>query len=469
MAKKEEVKSGKLTEEQEKAKYVEDERKKIKTAQILAFVCGLLILGALLLIDFFISWYLKIWWQPLALMELFLVMYFIWAPQDVGWGSFAKEGYIKAVLLGGKRRRIFGVPSGEDYDEEWNIIKSEDFQGIRFSFFAITLTIKPYFDLVIWGMHIVYEWPFGTIYTEYNEWERYYPNMNKALPRKEVMREFSALPYPQYIKALKAEDANRFMVNLKSNVIWRMINPDKALFKETTSVIDIVKALLEGGYVYYIKSHDLKEILAKNFDIGADLMKDMLSPDSEYPGTLVNMLEKKYGIRILSISIIDIEGVDNEEDAAIKAAGLARLNKEATIINAEAAAEKTAIENMGAVVTMTSILTGNTKEDTVKVLSKDFAGRYNDSLDMAQRTLASNKNQFMDIRVGSNGKNDNQGSSSNPSMLEYIAVNTMMNRSGSGSSSSSGQKSPEEDERKKKRKLFKEAGFDVFKGEDDDE
>ncbi|MFA5729803.1 MAG: SPFH domain-containing protein [Candidatus Paceibacterota bacterium] len=461
MVKKDNVK---LTELQEKAKYTEEETKNIKTAQRTAFVYGLIILGALLIFVFFLSLYLRIWWQPFLPVLIFLVMYFVWAPQDVGWGSFAKEGYVKAVLLGGKRKRFFGSPNGEDYDENWNLIDAKNFKGKRYSLWGIKLTVQPYFDLVIWGMHFIYEWPFGTIYTELNEWERYYPNLRRALPRREILRQFSVLPYPQYIKASNAEDANRLGINFETNVVMRWVNPDKALFKETTSWLDIVRPLIEGGYVFYIKSHTLQEILEKKMEIGQDLMKDMLSSDPEYPGTLVEMIEDKYGVKILSISIIDISGADGEEQKAIRAKAVAILNKEATIINAEADSQKSAIKTMGSIVSMISRATGKTEKEVTDTLGQDVEKRYADSLDLAQRAMASEKNQLIDIRTGSGG-----GKGSGDSLLALIAANSMMlNRSGSGNSLSSGKKASADSEKKNNSRLLKEAGFDLPDDEDDD-
>ncbi len=414
----------------EKAEYVESERKKRAMVKVSALIQGCAVIVAVLAFDFPLAPLLGVLGVIVKIATpflFFLVMRFIWAPADVGWGSLVREGYTKAITIGGKRRRFIGVPSGEAYDEKWNVAPRGDVTGHPF-WGSITLTTKPYRDLVVLGMHIVPEWPFAEIYEEATEWERWYPTLKKPLRKREIIREFTLLPYPEYIDIVDAEDENRLGITGDTNVIVKIVNPDKALFKETTPWIDIVRPLIQGGYVSYIKKTSFQKMLDVE-DIGRDLVEKMpapqiLSVDGKEITTLVGMIKELYGIKILSISIINIAGADKELQEAVNAQAIAQLNKDARLIEADASAISDTKETMGMIMRMFAETLGMTYEElknkgpeAIAKLKKDSKDEYDTCVDTAHRQMALKKRLFFDSRT--DGKGD-------PTLLATMATANAM-------------------------------------------
>lgn len=375
------------------------DRKKILSDKTIAIFEGWIIVGIVSLVDYlFVSTrgLIGIIVAIAIFIAVFLIaLYFIWAPQDVCWGCSIKEGYTKALVFsGGKLYKFLMGRKGKAYDEEYNVVDANSDKA-------------KYPDKSYLGLHINPLWPFTRVYMEDTEWKRYYPNLKKALPRKEVLRQFSLVPYPYYIDVLNAEDKNRTGIDLLTTVIMEIQNPDKALFKETTQWINIVSPLIQGGYVSFIKKHTIDEMLGEE-DLGKMILKDMPNPNPiGLPGNnLADMIFKVYGVKILNISIIDFAGADKEMQKAMNAKANAQLNKEARLIDADAEAQSRAIESMDLIVYMLARTLGKTKEqvcadlqDDPKKFMEKYGTQYNDCLDMARREMAIKGKSFYDLRT----------------------------------------------------------------------
>ena len=381
------------------------DRKKILSDQTTAFFKGWIIVAAVWLLDYlFVSTrgLIGIIIAIVIFIVIFLlVLYFIWAPQDVCWGCSIREGYTKALVFsGGKLYKFLMGRKGKAYDEEYNVVDVKDDKA-------------KYKDKSLLGLHINPLWPFTRVYMEDTEWKRYYPNLKKALPRKEVLRQFSLVPYPYYIDVLNAEDKNRTGIDLLTTVIMEIQNPERALFKETTQWINIVTPLIQGGYVSFIKQHTINEMLGKE-DLGMLILKEMpnpnpITPSNEHglPGdNLAEMILKVYGVKIVNISIIDFAGADKEMQKAMNAKAKAQLNREAKLIDADAEAQSRAIETMDLIVYMLARTLGKTKDQVCAELQDDpkkfiekYGTQYNDCLDMVRREMAIKGRSFYDLRT----------------------------------------------------------------------
>lgn len=432
-----------------KEEYFEIETKKIAGKQAGAMFKGWAIIVSVLLLEYFMPSFLGLkglFAGIFIILEIFLLipvffltMYFVWGPEDVCWATFPREGYTKGVLVGNQLSRFLGVPSGKVYNEDWDVV-DRPAQG------SVSKNTKT----PLWGMYIFY-WPFEKIYCEKTEWERYYPNLKKPLPRRELLREFTLLPYPFYVEAVDAEDSNRLGITLQTNVVMEIVNPKKALFKQTTAWPDIVRMLIKGGYVSYIKSTTLAEMLAKNRDIGADLLDKMPDPTKSSAGKLTDMIKDTYGVRVVSISVIDIIGADEEQQKAINAKAVAKLNRDAAVIVADANAQKSAIETTGYAIKMLAQMTANIDtaldeekqkeslakaEQDLRVMIKDnpkefdekYGERFKTCLDFVQRKMALDKGKFADIRTP-----DAQGATSD--LLALLMTSKLVDTSGGGGGS----------------------------------
>jgi len=356
-------------------------------------------------------------------------MYFVWGPADIGWASFPREGYTKPLLSGNELSGFIGCPKGKAFTEEWDVVDADHPDATERK------------DIVILGMHIIPSWPFSKVYWEKTEWERYYPNLKKALPRRELLKEFTLLPYPYYIEIMDAEDLNRLGVTLITNVVMEIVNPKKALFRQATTWIDIIKPIIQGGYVTYVKGTTFQEMLTKKKDIGGELLQYMEDPSGQYD-TLAEMIEKVYGIRIESISVLDIVGSDKDEQDAIKAKAIAGLKREASLIDADAKSRGSAIATMGKAFKMMTQMMAQVKiteeeqqaeyvaaenrlkirlRDDPKGFEEDYGVIFKKCLDLVQRDMALEKDSFLDVRSP-----DSKGTGT-ADLLSILATSDMLN------------------------------------------
>ncbi|MFA5086234.1 MAG: hypothetical protein WC468_01375 [Candidatus Paceibacterota bacterium] len=429
-----------IDEQQEKIAFFKAEAKKRRAEEVTALIIGWLIIGPILIFDFYFAD--LFWWgiliKVLTPIAFFLVMYFIWGPKNVGWGSFVREGYFRAIVLGKKRLRYIGGAKGKEFDAHWNVCRAEDVEVKRYPLWIFGhLTWSPYKDLVILGLHIIPEWPFGRIYEEPTEWERYYPTLKRAIPRKELINEFTLLPYPHYIDIIGAEDKNRLSLDILTNDVLETTNLDKALFGEGVPVIDIVKPMMRGGYLSFLKGTSLQDLLSQGEDIGVSLMENMLAPAKykEYPGEkLLGMIERLYGVRTVSISIIDIVGADKALQDAINAQAVAKLKRDAMLVLADAKSKAGTIEIMGMAKDMFIKVLGLNDIDVESIemsqLIEEHKSLFDSCLDASLRNMAAERKLYFDART--DGKGDS-------TLLSTMAVANAIGQQIGGKASTTGE------------------------------
>ncbi len=403
----------KTEKEMTKDEFFAAEINKMKQAKVSAGIKGLAILGIVLIAEHFLllNWGLLGYAIKIIsiLVTPLLLMYFVWGREDIFFGCFPREGFTKAVLIGNELKGFLGCPSGKAFTKDWDVVNGDDKNAVVNKSF--------------YGMYVVWPWPLANIYYEKTEWQRWYPTIKTATVRRELLREFTLLPYPYYIEVVDAEDANRLGVTLYTNVVMRIVNPKKALFKQATTWIDIVKPIIQGGYVSYIKNTTFQKMIGKEGDkkdLGRELLKEMESPVGEDKyDSLAEMIEDVYGIKIESISVLDIIGSDQDEQNAIKAKAIAELNKDAALVNAEASSQSLIVTTTAfAFKSISRSIAGrfskpeeqeaaNIKaENEVKELYKnnpdEFEKKYGEQfrmcIDFAQRKMALDKGRLIEIR-----------------------------------------------------------------------
>lgn len=144
-------------EEMSRDEFFENEVKKAEQAKRSALMNGWAIVIGVVIAEFILPpWgVIGIILDVVALLiTFFLMMYFIWSPQDVCWGSQPREGYTKAKLFGNELDGFINCPSGKAFTDEWDVVDEDHPDASDKK------------DIVIWGMHIVPWWPFTKIYWE---------------------------------------------------------------------------------------------------------------------------------------------------------------------------------------------------------------------------------------------------------------------------------------------------------------
>jgi hypothetical protein len=253
----------------------------------------------------------------------FVVLYFVWAKHDI-LACNINEGYCKVIVVGDKFRGIVFNYKGKAMSKDWDVVDETD-------------PIAIHKDESIWGMHIIWPLILGKIYTHILAWRKYDFIKKSPMDRRELLTQTSLMDYPFYIETLQAEDKDRAPLDLFTVVTMQIVNPYKALFKITTEWIEVATPKIQGAYVAYIKLHSFQEMLENVKSLGSAIFEEMKS------GGVFKELVDVYGVKIISIDVIEIIGGDKEIQAAIKANATAKLRKQATITDAEAAAQKIVI------------------------------------------------------------------------------------------------------------------------------
>ncbi len=256
----------------------------------------------------------------------FIVLYFLWAKYDLITCN-VNEGYCKVVVVGEKFQGILFNHKGKAMSKNWDIVDENSPDAF-------------YKDKSIWGMHIIWPLVLGKVYTHILAWRKYDFLKKTPIDRRELLTQTSLMAYPFYIETLQAEDKDRAPLDLFTVVTMRIVNPYKALFKITTEWIEVATPKIQGTYVAYIKLHSFQEMLENVKSLGDSIFDEM-----KQPGGIFEELRDIYGVEIISIDVIEIIGGDKDMQAAIKANAVAKLRKDATITDAEAAAKKKVIDS----------------------------------------------------------------------------------------------------------------------------
>lgn len=461
----------KKTEKKAEKDMTKDEYFKLKESearqsQVSAAIKGWIILAGVFIVEYLIYSFLKPTGLFVAIVifigviifltAFFLIMYFIWGPQDIFWASFPREGYTKAKLLGSELSGFVGCPSGKAFTKDWDVVDIDDPEACEDNK-----------DINLWGMHVILNWPFANIYWEKTEWQRWYPTEKVATLRRELLREFTLLPYPFFIETIDAEDANRLKVTIKTNVVIRIVNPKKALFKQATTWIDLVRPIIQGGYLTYIKTSTFQQMLVSDKDIGSELLEKMKDPTGAVQDrSLALMLEKVYGVKIESISVIDISGSDEDEQKAIKAKAIAQLNREAVLINADASSqeftEKTLKYAFRSIAQIRAEKKSSAEEqqiandlaenslramyrDNPKEFKKKYGEEFKVCLDFAQRKLSADSKSLIDIRNPDSKEGDGD------LFAKIAGLNMILQQTNKGNKTADNQQSDDGGDGKKKR------------------
>ncbi|MFA5009299.1 MAG: SPFH domain-containing protein [Candidatus Paceibacterota bacterium] len=257
---------------------------------------------------------------------VFLVLYFIWAKHDILTCN-VNEGYCKVIVVGDKFKRIVFNHKGKAMNKDWEIVEENSPNAY-------------YKDKSTLGMHTIWPLFFGKVYTHILAWRKYDFLKKAPIDRRELLTQTSLMDYPYYIETLQAEDKDRAPLDLFTVVTMRIVNPYKALFKITTEWIEVATPKIQGTYVAYIKLHSFQEMLENVKSLGDSIFEEM-----KQSGGIFEELRDIYGVEIISIDVIEIIGGDKDMQAAIKANAVAKLRKDATITDAEAAAKKKVIDS----------------------------------------------------------------------------------------------------------------------------
>ncbi|PIS34573.1 MAG: hypothetical protein COT37_01940 [Parcubacteria group bacterium CG08_land_8_20_14_0_20_43_9] len=299
----------------------------------------LTVVGALLLISFFVRPIPTLVFTLIVVAILAVILslvYFGLAPRNKFF-TFVPEGTVKSVVRGYRVERVLIQWRGHYLDKGYNVCKVDESHpeekhplgGLRWYGFWPALGIYRYpFEWV--GVKVD-----GTIQHHPREWLDY-------IILKDDQYHFSVE---------EAEDLNKLPLTLHFIVKIRVVNPYKALFV-AENWLELTIQPLRAAVRDKVTEKTYDEHIKQMSDIGSDIFRELSVADGSIPG-----IEEQYGIKIVSLGVIGIDPPADYRAATLKKFN-AEMEREATIISAEAMRDKVSIEADGDAARITKLAGG---------------------------------------------------------------------------------------------------------------
>ena len=236
-------------------------------------------------------------------------VYFDLAPMDY-YFTFVHGGRAKAVVAGGQPVAIL-LPDGWDLDEEGTVYECDRvwsiFGGLRF------YGLYPLRDIHIYP----FRW---TGVKAGREPQSYAQDLDYVL----------LTPYPYYFE-VDAKDRKAFPFTVKVQVILQVVNPEKALF-HVQSWLNMSIAKLTPAIRRAVGEETFKDLVNK---AGQPEIQTKVNQEVAADG-LAAFLEQNYGVRLISLEVIDFNAPNKELEQVVVKKAAAEAEAEATRIAARA-------------------------------------------------------------------------------------------------------------------------------------
>ncbi|GMX58883.1 MAG: hypothetical protein MCSN_5370 [Candidatus Microsyncoccus archaeolyticus] len=327
----------------------------------------------------------------------FIVLYFVWAPNDV-FGTFPEEGYATVIVRGLGFRKLFLKKKGFGFNNNWDVVPIE------------YATVRPREFL---GMFL-FLWPFERLYVYKQKWVKY-TEKEKPVEKEEVLRGALLKTYVYFIGLSGAEDLINMPIDIGMAVEMVIVNPYKALFQMQNWYRGISN-FIQGEIRNEVRKQNYSELIAK----GERSLDYILIEKLE---TLVSLVKDQYGVEISKIKIVQISPADKELVKASTRMAVAEFEKKAIKVEAEAQSYKRSTETMGPIIDMLVSRTGLTLEQIQQETRnnpREFSEKYSqiiqEGIELVKTQIAGDKSKY--IKIDTSGNN---GEGGNP-LLDLIAT-----------------------------------------------
>lgn len=274
------------------------------------------------------SWWWTIGFGSLVVILFIPAIYFGLAPLNICF-TFVNEGTAKAIVAGGAVVEIMYQYNDHVMDASGDIR-------------AVPGAIQPSF-LGLGSLRFYGIWPFRRVYDYPFSWA----SVNQDGDKKDYSERLDYVMIKDtlyWFDVKEAEDSQLLPLNLEGLITVQIVNPYKALFV-AQNWLKIMLALVQALFRAEIAEADYEELAAKK-----RLLGEKFKIDPHVIAVLENLLNS-YGINVVKVEVKDIDPPEKYRDLTIKKL-VALREKEATIVAAEAEAERTqrvysAIEKQG--------------------------------------------------------------------------------------------------------------------------
>ena len=273
-----------------------------------------------------------------AMFVIFLVLYFIWAPNQV-FACFPEEGHAVIIVEGSSFHSAYMKYKGKKLIRN-NVIDdvSDKKEG------------------TILGMYPLLSWPFRRVYKYRQRWSKLNKDGKKEL-REEVLWQVLLMKYVYFIEVVKVETKNKVPINLGIAIEAEITNPYKAMFV-AKDWVHAMESWIEDKARDFVRTESYEEIIAKD---------DLAIKITDHCAGVIERMKNIYGVSITKIAVINIEPADKRYEQATLNKIVSEKKKEGTIVDAEAESQKIGLETMGSVFSMLAQTTDESEKDIKKL------------------------------------------------------------------------------------------------------
>ena len=359
----------------------------------------------------------------------FVVLYFIWAPNDV-FGTFPEEGFATIIVEGMGFKKLFLKLKYFGLDEEWNIVEENN------------ATLK---QREIRGM-CLFLWPFQRRHVYRQKWTKY-TEQGKSVFKEEVLRSVLVKSYFYYIGVLSAEDISVMPINIGLAVEMKIVNPVKAIFK-IQNWYGSSANLIQGGVRDQIRKRNYLEWINLSGSVAlGDYFETEMRP-------IIDKIKDDFGVQVVKIKVVQIEPSDKRYTEASTRKAVAEFEKQAIEVEARAKSYKRSTETIGPIIDMLVAVTGLTPaqiqegiRNDLEGFMKNYGGILQEAKNLIEIQIAADKGKY--IKIDTAGKN---GRNNNPALDLMATFMAMSEKSKEPAKESSEKNISKEDSTKKKSK-----------------
>ena len=313
---------------------------------------------------------------------IFLVLYLIWAPHGI-FAFFLEEGYAKIIMEGNSFYDMHIKRKGKYLIDNYDVVD----EG--------SIWPRKKLPFTIFGM-VPYLWPFRKVYTYNQRWVKFKDGVKEK--REEVLDHVIIMPYVYGVEVKDAETEGKVPVDMMIEVETEIFNPYKAMFqiKDWNAAMT---SWIEGATRDFVSQNSYEQII-----------KGELSEN--FKGHIINKVEKtleKYGVKINNMAVIQVVPSNIEYEKATQQRIIEERKKEATIVKAEADAQKEAIARMGSALQMVASATGQTVEKLNKELEANpsalhtkYKEQFTVAMDLVNRNMAIDGKAYFEMNMPNN-------------------------------------------------------------------
>ncbi len=299
----------------------------------------------------------------------FLVVYYLWAPNNICW-TIIEEGHSKVISKMGSFRKCLINWREYTFNKEWSVIK-ENSQHKEAKHF-------------LGGLRFYGIWPFFETYSYKLRWKSLRAD-GSAVDHEETLNSVLLKDFVYLVEIDGAEEKNKIPLDIDLLITIRVVNPYKALFR-TQDWVELVMNRIKPFFREYIAQHTYEDLIGKKQAAGGDVWKELVTYG------IVKEFKRDYGVEIKDggIEMKDITPPPIYQEAATKK------------YLAEKEKEKRAEETMGMILQMLADAYGMSPDEVRKTIHKDPKLRKDFmrlTEDLVKRKMAIEGQSFVDIRV----------------------------------------------------------------------